>query len=123
MTGHDEAGYDVTGLVVPRVGRLSETGELWEPYRLLDPAGRLVEPVAVYLRDLQAAGRSAATQRSYAVDLLRWFRFLWATGVPWERASRVESRDFSRWLRVVDKPARTRAATAATASAANAVTG
>lgn len=28
--------------------------------------------------DLQAAGRSRATVRSYGMDLLRWFRFLWA---------------------------------------------
>jgi hypothetical protein len=30
----------------------------------------VVEPVGAYLRDLQAAGRSAATARSYALDLL-----------------------------------------------------
>jgi hypothetical protein len=30
--------------------------------------------VAAFLRDLQAAGRSQATLRSYGMDLLRWFR-------------------------------------------------
>ena len=37
--------------------------------------------------------------RSYGMDLLRWFRFLWAVGVAWDRASRAEARDFCRWLR------------------------
>jgi hypothetical protein len=31
--------------------------------------------------------------------LLRWFRFLWALDVRWDRATRIEARDFSRWLR------------------------
>ena len=38
--------------------------------------------MTVFLADLQACGRAAATQRSYAMDLLRWFRFLWAVEVP-----------------------------------------
>ncbi|MGP4029673.1 site-specific integrase [Actinomadura sp. 3N407] len=62
--------------------------------------------MASFFRDLQAAGRSMATVRSYGLDLLRWFRFLWAIGVPWERATRVEARDFSRWLLVAGKPIR-----------------
>ncbi|WP_225289568.1 hypothetical protein [Nonomuraea aurantiaca] len=48
------------------------------PYRLVDPAGQVVGPVAVYLSDLQEIGRPPTTQRSYGMDLLRWFRFLWA---------------------------------------------
>ena len=43
-------------------------------------------------------GRSAATLRSYGMDLLRWWRFLDAVGVAWDRASRVEARDFSCWI-------------------------
>ena len=70
----DEDDRDLTSLTVPRVGCLAETGDVWEPWRLLDPAGEVVEPVAAWLRDLQAAGRSALTQRSYGMDLLRWFR-------------------------------------------------
>ncbi|HSL08837.1 MAG TPA: tyrosine-type recombinase/integrase, partial [Pseudonocardiaceae bacterium] len=66
----------------------------------------MVEPVAAYLRDLQAAGRSAATARSYGLDLLRWFRFLWAVEVCWDRASRIEARDFCRWLQVAGQPVR-----------------
>jgi hypothetical protein len=60
--------------VVPAAGALAETGGLWEPYRLIGPDGECVEAVAEFLRDLQGAGRSAATQRSHALALLRWFR-------------------------------------------------
>jgi hypothetical protein len=40
------------------------------------------------------------------MDLLRWFRFLWALGVVWDQATRVEARDFCRWLQIADKPVR-----------------
>jgi hypothetical protein len=63
------------------LARLLATGESEEPYRLVDAAGRPVEPVAAFFRDLQAAGRSASTLRSYGLDLLRWFRFVWAVDV------------------------------------------
>ncbi len=96
---------DLGALVVPRAGGLEETGNLWEPYRLVDPDGRVVGPAGEYLKELEAAGRTAATQRSYGMDLLRWFRFLWAVGVPWDQATRVEARDFCRWVQVGGKPA------------------
>jgi len=97
---------NLAAMVVPQAGRLVATADPCEPYRLLDPVGAVVDAVAAYLCDLQAAGRSAATLRSYALDLLRWFRFLWAVGVAWDRATRTEARDFCRWLLVAGKPAR-----------------
>jgi Phage integrase, N-terminal SAM-like domain len=93
-------------LLIPPLGSLQATGDLWEPYLLLDPAGEVVQPAAAYLRDLQAAGRAAATQRSYGMDLLRWFRFCWATGTAWDHATRREAADFCRWLRIAVRPAR-----------------
>jgi integrase len=39
------------------------------------------------------------------MDLLRWFRFLWAVEVPWDQATRVEARDFCRWVQIGNKPA------------------
>ena len=72
---------DLAALVVPRLGRLVATGDRYEPYRLVDPGGAVVEPVTAYFRDLLAAGRSESTVRSYGMDLLRWFRFCWAAGV------------------------------------------
>ena len=38
------------------------------------------------------------------MDLLRWFRFLWAVGVGWDRATRSEARDFCRWLALANGP-------------------
>lgn len=90
---------DLSALVVPSVGRLVATGDRYEPFRLLGQDEVRVEPVTAFFRDLLAAGRAEATVRSYGMDLLRWFRFLWALDVPWDRATRIEARDFSRWLR------------------------
>jgi integrase len=101
----DPAG-DLAGLVVPFAGRLVATGERWEPYRLVDGDGVVVEAAGAYFGHLQAAGRSELTIRSYGLDVLRWFRFLWAAGVRWDWASRAEARDFCRWLAVAGKPAR-----------------
>src|SRR5215210_1329787 len=101
-----ETSRDLSKMVPPQVGRLLATGDPWEPYRLADPAGTPVEAVSAWFRELQAAGRSAATTRSYGMDLLRWFRFLWAAGVAWDRATRAEARDFCRWLQVTAKPSR-----------------
>ena len=52
-----------------------------------------------FFRDLLAAGRAEATVRSYGMDLLRWFRFIWAAGLAWDQVTQSEARDFSRWLR------------------------
>jgi len=106
MTG-DEDARDLATLVVPAGGSLLQVGSRWEPYRLVDPGGGEVAAATAYFRDLQAAGRSEATVRSYGMDLLRWFRFLWAVEVAWDRAGRVEARDFCRWLLIAGRPART----------------
>jgi integrase len=97
---------DLAALVVAQVGALAATDDPWEPFRLLDPAGRPVGPVSAFLTELQAAGRPATTQRSYGMALLRWFRFLWAVRVPWDQATRVEARDFCRWVALAPKPVR-----------------
>jgi integrase len=91
---------------VPLVGGLVAVDDVWEPFRLVDGGGAVVVPVREYLCDLQAAGRSPATLRSYGLDLLRWFRFLWAIDIAWSRATRVEARDFCRWMLVAGKPSR-----------------
>ena len=75
-------------------------GDLFVPYRLVDGDGVVVVPAAAFFAELAACGRPATTQRSYGMDLLRWFRFLWAVGVGWDQATRVEARDFCRWLQV-----------------------
>jgi site-specific recombinase XerD len=106
MVNERDLTGDLAVLAVPLVGRLVETGDPWGPYRLIGAAGVAVEPVSEFFRELQAKGRSAATTRSYGMDLLRWFRFLWASEVPWDRATRIEARDFSRWLQVTGRSPR-----------------
>ena len=97
---------DFASLTVPLAGTVEETGDPFEPYRMLDAVGERVVPVAEFLADLQACGRSEATQRSYSLAMLRWFRFLWAVEVPWDQATRTEARDYIRWVQVAGKPER-----------------
>lgn len=106
MEIEEEQSRDLAALAVALTGSLEETADPWLPFRLIDPAGVPVGAVSAFFCDLQASGRSAATVRSYGMDLLRWFRFLWAAGVPWDRATRVEARDFCRWMLVAGKPLR-----------------
>ena len=87
MVEQEEPGRDLAGLVVPLAGRLVATGDRWEPYRLVDADGKAVGAAGAYFGHLQAAGRAELTVRSYGMDLLRWFRFLWASGVAWDRAT------------------------------------
>src|SRR6266496_3660870 len=107
-----ETVRDLAWLEVPLVGALEETGDRWMPFRLADPSGAVVEPVSAFFADLLAAGRSEATVRSYGMDLLSWFRFVWAAGVPWNMATRAEARDFCRWMSSRARSARKRSASA-----------
>jgi integrase len=106
MVERGERCRDLAGLSVPLAGRLVATGDGWEPYRLLDGDGVTVGAARAFFGHLLAAGRSEATVRSYGMDVLRWFRFLQAAGVAWDRAGRAEARDFCRWLQVAGKPVR-----------------
>ena len=104
MINSEDGARDLSSLRVLRCGALEATGDLFEPCQVVDVDGVVVAPVVAYLRDLQACGRSAATQRSYAMDLLRWFRFLWAVDVGWDQATSVEARDFCRWIQLAGRP-------------------
>jgi integrase len=106
MSEGSDKERDLSSLVVPRVGAVATTDDLFEPVRLIDAAGAPVPSVMAFLKELQASSRSTSTQRSYAMDLLRWFRFAWAIEVPWDQATRLEARDFCRWLAFSEKPAR-----------------
>ena len=97
---------DLATLTVALIGELVQTNDPWLRFDLVDAAGRPVAAAAEYFRDLQAAGRTDATIRSYGMDLLRWFRFVWAIRIPWNQVTTVEARDFCRWMLVAGKPAR-----------------
>jgi integrase len=89
----------VTGLTVPRAGRVESGPDVSLPWRVVDQHGVEVREVSDYLRDTTAGDFSPASVKSYAQALLRWLRFLWAVGVAWDQAGRVEVRDFVLWLR------------------------
>ncbi|GAA0547426.1 site-specific integrase [Paractinoplanes ferrugineus] len=113
---------DIAELRPPRWGRVREVDDV-VPWQLVDQAGRPVEPVYRYLRDLVAQGKSLGTVRTYAYVLQRWWRFLIAVGVAWDRATSAEVRDYVLWLRHTAKPGATlRKASAATAGTVNPIT-
>ena len=77
-----------------------------EPWIVEFPAGHAVPVVSRFMRELVARDASAATCRSYAFDLLRWWRFLASRDRPWTHAGRDEVREFVLWLRTSDNPQR-----------------
>src|SRR6266542_1817293 len=93
---------------LPWVGAVLEGTTLSLPYVVVDAAGREVEPVSRYLRDLHLGDVSTLTCRSYGHDLLRWFRLLWAVDVGWEQATEAEVASLVGWLRSAPNPQRNR---------------
>ena len=80
---------DVAALAVARVGRVEETGDPLLPFRLLDEQGAEVPAVTEFLHHMLADDASPASLRSYAYELLPWFRFLGAVLVSWDLAGRA----------------------------------
>lgn len=89
----------VEGLVVARVGEMRESESLAAGFEVLDATGEPIEPIGVYLRHLAANDATGPTRRSYAMALLRWWRFLSAVGVPWQAADHEEYIDHIIWMR------------------------
>lgn len=86
---------------------------------VLDDAGAPIEPVRIYLREFAARGNRPTSVRSYAYVLLRWWRWLEAVDVEWDRASAAEVRDLVLWLQANPKSPTGRIAV----GSVNAVTG
>lgn len=80
-------------------------------------------PVRRFLIDFVARDNRTGSVRSYAYDLLRWWRWLRVVEVEWDRVISAEVRDFVLWMSAVTKP-RTfaRTAPAATAGTTNPIT-
>ncbi|WIN00038.1 site-specific integrase [Actinoplanes oblitus] len=113
---------DVASIKLPEWGRVGPSdGPV--PFTVYDDADEPIEAVHRYLRDFVARGNSAGSVRSYAYTLLRWWRFLRAVDVAWDRATAVETKDLVLWLQHTEKPvAKRRVASAATAGTVNPVT-
>lgn len=101
--------------------RPSDSSVAWLVY---DDAREVVRPIAEFLRDFAARGNSPSSVRSYAYVLLRWWRWLAAVDVLWDRATQTEVRDLALWLQLHPKPRRKpRTVSAATAGTTNQITG
>jgi hypothetical protein len=70
------------------------------PWTVVTDEGRDLAVVQQYLCEVVARGGSPSTMRSYAYDLLRWWRWLMAVGVQWDRATSTEVKDYVLWLAV-----------------------
>lgn len=113
---------DLGAIVVPRWGRVVPAdGPV--PWAVLTDEGVELEVVQRYLREFVARGASPLSARSYAFDLLRWWRWLKAVGVEWDRATSTDVKDFVLWLKSTTKWRRhARTGSAATVGTVNPLT-
>lgn len=106
---HDRHRDVIEGLTtVPRVGSVVELETKYPGYAVHDASGEVVESVVPYLRELALDDNRPLTGRSYAYDLLRWYRLLWFLDVPWDRATQAEASALVGWLRLAENPQRQR---------------
>lgn len=118
----DEVERDIAAIRLPMWGRVVPA-EGVVPWLVVDDDGVPVEPVRRFLVDFAARDTSLASVRSYAYGLLRWWRWLRAVEVEWDRATPAEARDLVLWLKQATKPRRhPRTMSAATAGAVNPIT-
>jgi integrase/recombinase XerD len=122
VTSFDLPERDVRSILLPALGRVVESDGI-VPWMVLDATGQPVEPIQRYLRDFVARGNRPGSVRSYAYDLRRWWRFLAAIEVEWDKVTSREVCDFVLWIQSNTKPRRfSRTASAGTAGKINAVT-
>jgi integrase/recombinase XerD len=122
VTSLDLPERDLRSIRLPMLGKVVPSDGV-VPWVVLDAAGEPVEPIMRYLRDFVARGNRPGSVRSYAYDLRRWWRFLAAVEVEWDRATSREVCDFVLWIQSSIKPRRfARTASARTAGKTNAVT-
>lgn len=118
----DGVERDLGAIRLPRWGRVVAV-EGVVPWLVVDQLGEPVEPVRRFLTDCVARGNPAGSVRSYAFDLLRWWRWLRVIGLEWDRVTSVEVRDFVLWLRQATKPRNSaRTASLATVGTVNPIT-
>lgn len=99
----EDVERDLGSIRLPQWGRVV-SAEGVVPWLVVDQAGQPVEPVWRFLRDFVAQGNRPGSVRSYAYDLLRWWRWLQVVGVEWDKVTSTEVKDFVLWLGQAVKP-------------------
>jgi integrase len=118
----DDVERDVRTIRLPRWGRVVEVDDAVR-WAVIGEDGQPVEPIRRFLSDFIARDNRPGSVRSYAFVLLRWWRWLNAVGVQWDKATPAEARDLVLWLGYATKPRRSkRTASAVTAGTVNRVT-
>jgi integrase/recombinase XerD len=119
----DEVERDIGSIRLPRWGRVVSV-EGVVPWLVVDDGGVPVEPIRRYLSDFVAGDTSTGSVRGYAFVLLRWWRWLRAVDVAWDKATPAEVRDLVLWLTQARKHnrRRPRSTSVATAGTVNPVT-
>ncbi|MFF2317959.1 tyrosine-type recombinase/integrase [Arthrobacter sp. NPDC058097] len=91
---------NVSGLVLPKVGAVRSTTSRELPWQITGlPAASDNRVIEGFLLELSTNDCSSQTLRSYAFDLLRWWRFLAVIGIRWDAATREDVRDLVLWMR------------------------
>jgi integrase/recombinase XerD len=119
----DDVERDIGSIRLPRWGRVV-SAEGVVPWLVVDDGGVPVEPIRRYLSDFVARDTSTGSVRGYAYALMRWWRWLRAVDVAWDKATPAEVRDLVLWLKQARKhnQRRPRSTSVATVGTVNPVT-
>jgi hypothetical protein len=83
----DDVERNIAAIQLPRWGRVvSNEGPV--PWPVVDDDGVMVEPIRRYLADFVARDTCLGSVRSYCYALMRWWRWLRAVDVEWNRPHR-----------------------------------
>jgi integrase/recombinase XerD len=86
------------GVALPKIGRVIQTQDSALPWRVTGLPTDATD-IDEFLLTMVASDCSPQTIRSYAFDLLRWWRFLAIVGHRWDAAAREDVRDLVLWMR------------------------
>lgn len=101
---------DLPNTDLPKFGSVMRSTDHSLPWRIADlPAADDAVVIEDFLVTLSTNDCSPQTLRSYAFDLLRWWRFLAVIENGWDTATREDVRDLVLWMRQPQAPNGTRA--------------
>ena len=119
----DDVERDIASIRLPQWGRVVPAKGV-VAWLVVDDDGVPVEPIRRYLTHFAAGDTSVGLVRSYAYALMRWWRWLRAVEVDWDKVTPAEARDLVLWLKQACKQRqrRPRSRSIATAGAVNPIT-